>query len=136
MPTMASIVVKKADGTTDITYDSLSPSGGDGTPAMWRQDTGQAAGFPAGLRPMFRLSTKWNGPRTARVASFELTRPYATQDTTTTIYSSKDQTLLKGSMTLPVGIPPAELKEAVYQHLNLLASALVKSSLETGFAPR
>lgn len=136
MPAMASITVKKADGTTDIIFDSLTPAGGDGQAAIWRQDTGQAAGFPAGLRPILKVSTKWNGPKTARIMAFEAMFPYATQDSTTTIYSAKDQVLFKGALTLPQAIPAANLKEAAYQYANLLASALIKSAAEVGYAPR
>lgn len=77
MPSMASITVKKFDGTTDIVYDALSASGGDSSPAVWRQDTGAAAGLPVGLRNLFKLLTKWNGPKTARQMTFEYVAPYA-----------------------------------------------------------
>lgn len=136
MPTMASITVKKADGTTDIVFDSLTPAGGDGAAAEWRQDTGQAAGFPVGLRPRLKVMTKWNGPKTARVMAFEASFPYAVQDSTTTLYSAKDQVFIKGTYTLPTAIPAANLKEASYQFGNILASALVKSAAEVGYAPR
>lgn len=136
MPAMASITVKKADGTTDIIFDSLTPAGGDGSAAEWRQDTGQSAGFPVGLRPRLKVMTKWNGPKTARIMAFEASYPYAVQDSTTTLYSAKDQVFCKGTYTLPAAIPSANLKEAVYQMGNLLASALIKSSGEVGYAPR
>jgi len=136
MTAMASITVKKADGTTDIVFDSLSPAGGDGTFAEWRQDTGQSSGFPVGLRPRLRVMTKWNGPKTARIMAFEATFPYAVQDSTTTLYSARDQVLIKGTYTLPTAIPAANLKEAVYQIGNILASSLVKSSGEVGYSPR
>lgn len=136
MPTMASITVKKADGTTDIIYDALTPSGGDSIPAEWRQDTGQPAGFPVGLRPRLKIATQNNGPKTARQEVIEFTMPYATQDSTTTLYTAKDQVLFKGTMTLPTSIPASVLKEAAYQFGNLAASALVKSIGETGYSPR
>lgn len=136
MPTMASITVKKADGTTDIIYDSLTPSGGDNQPAVWRQDTGQPVGVPVGLRPRLHIGTKNNGPKTARVESIEYAFPYAVQDSTTTLYSSKDQVVFKGTLTSPMAIPASVLKEAAYQFGNLMASALVKSVGETGYAPR
>jgi hypothetical protein len=133
---MASITVKKADGSTDIIYDALTPSGGDGTPAVWRQDTGQAAGFPSGLRPWLKIATQNNGPKTARQVSYEFVRPYAVQDSTTTLYSAKDQVVFKGTMSLPNAIPAGDLKEAAYQLGNLLASALVKSIGEVGYSAR
>jgi len=133
MPTMASITVKKADTTTDIVYDAIAGSGGESSPAVWRQDTGAAAGLPVGLRSSFKLTSKWNGPKTARQISFEIVMPYAVQDSTTTLYSAKDRVVLTGIATMPQGIPAANLNE-VSQGLNLLAAALVKSSVQAGYA--
>ncbi len=134
MPTMASITVKKYDGTTDIVYDALSASGGDGSPAVWRQDTGAAAGLPVGLRSQLKLWTMWNGPKTARQLKFNFVLPYAVQDSTTTLYSAKDRIVAEGIFTMPQAIPAATLNE-VYQILNLLGSTLVKQSAATGYAP-
>jgi len=135
MPAMASIVVKKFDGTTDITYDSLSASGGDSSPAVWRQDTGAAAGLPIGFRSLFKLWTTWNGPKTARQTKFNFVAPYAVQDSTTTLYSAKDRVVVDGIMTVPQGIPSANINEAIYQACNLLAAALVKQAASAGYAP-
>lgn len=135
MPSMASITVKKADGTTDIVFDALSASGGDSFPALWRQDTGATAGLPVGLRSTFSLSSKWNGPKTARQLQFNLAFPYAIQDSTTTLYSAKDRVVVSGVITLPQAIPNTNLNEAVAQGMNLLASTLVKASMQAGFAP-
>lgn len=135
MPSMASITVKKNDGTTDIVFDALAASAGDSVPAVWRQDTGAAAGLPVGLRSIFKLMSKWNGPKTARQMSFELVFPYAVQDSTTTLYSAKDRVVFTGVITLPQAIPSTNLNEAVAQGLNLLAASLTKSSAQAGYAP-
>lgn len=135
MPSMASITVKKADGVTDIVFDALAASGGENSPAMWRQDTGAAAGLPVGLRSMVRMTTRWNGPKTARVAQIEMSFPYATQDSTTTLYSSRDQGRLSATVILPQGMPAAALNEFAYQAMNLMASTLFKSALAAGYAP-
>lgn len=135
MPTMASITVKKKDGTTDIVYDNLAASGGDTSPAIWRQDTGAAAGLPVGLRALFRMFQAWNGPKTARVMRMFMRHPYAVQDSTTTLYSSKDSVAVDITVTVPQSIPAAFIGEAVYQSMNLAAATLVKQSLETGYAP-
>jgi hypothetical protein len=132
---MASITVKKNDGTTDIVFDEVTAAGADGTPAVWRQDTGNTAGLPVGLRSSFKLASKWNGSKTARQVSFELAFPYAVQDSTTTLYQSKDRVVCTGVITLPQGIPATSLNEAVAQGMNLLASALVKSAMQAGYAP-
>lgn len=135
MPSMANITVKKADGTTDIVFDALNASGGDGFPAVWRQDTGAPTALPVGHRPTFTLASKWNGPKSARQLQFNMAFPYATQDSTTTVYSAKDRVVVSGVITLPQAIPSANLNEAVAQAMNLLASTLVKSSMQAGYAP-
>jgi hypothetical protein len=135
MPTMASITVKKFDGTTDIVYDALSAAGGDSSPAVWRQDTGAAAGLPVGLRNLFKLLTQWNGPKTARQMKVNFVSPYAIQDTTTTLYSAKDRIVFDGIITLPQGVPATVINEAVYQCFNLIAANLVKQSGSSGYAP-
>lgn len=135
MPTMASITVKKNDGTTDIIFDQVSGSGGDNSPAAWRQDTGNTAGLPVGLRSNFTLNSKWNGPKTARQMQFNLAFPYAVQDSTTTLYSSKDRVVFSGVVTLPQGLPATAINEAVAQGTNLIASALVKAAMQAGYAP-
>ena len=131
---MASITVKKYDGTTDIIYDALSASGGDGSPAVWRQDTGAAAALPVGLRSQLSMQSTWNGPKTARQIKARFVMPYAVQDSTTTLYSAKDRIVSELIITMPQGIPSANLQE-VYQLCNLIASTLVKQSVVAGYAP-
>jgi len=135
MPTMASITVKKADETTNIVYDALTASGGETSPAVWRQDTGAAAGLPVGLRATLSLSTKWNGAKTARQGSFKYERPYATQNSTTTLFSESSRVVISGLATMPIGMPASEISEGVRQACNLLASTLIKQALETGYSP-
>lgn len=134
MPAMASITVKKADGTTDIVYDALS-GGVDGQPATWRQDTGAVATLPIGLRATAALKTLWNGVKTARKGHFNYSRPYAVQNTTTSLWSSTDALKIEVNVTMPQGMPNADLAEGIHQGLNLAASTLMKSSLVAGYSP-
>lgn len=138
MPAVANIVVKKADETTNITYDALTGAAGDGSKAVWRQDTGAAAGLPVGLRAMVTMATVSNGPKTARRAIVEFKRAYATQDTTTTRYSAQDFVVGRLEVTVPQGIPASEISESVYQFLNLLGASngLIKQSIVAGFSPQ
>ena len=135
MPTMASITVKKFDGVTDITYDAVAASGGDNSPAVFRQDTGASASLPIGLRNIFKLWTLWNGPKTARQVKFNFVAPYALQDSTTTKFSASDRVVVEGIMTVPQALPASAINEAVYQVCNLMASSLVKASGTAGYAP-
>lgn len=135
MPQIANITVKKNDGTTDIVYDALSGSGGDSSPAVWRQDTGNTAGLPYGLRSALRFLTNWNGRKTARRETLTYTAPYAVLDSTTGLYSSKDQVIIELSVVAPQAIPPNFTDEAISQGTNLLVSTLIRSSLKAGYAP-
>lgn len=135
MPVMANITVKKADNVTDIVYDQLGGSGGDSSPAIWRQDTGAAAGLPVGLRSMLKVQTSWNGPKTARQLKLSFSAPYAVQDTTTTLYQSKDRVVGEVFLTIPQAIPATNINEATAQMLHLCAAALIKASAASGYAP-
>jgi len=132
---MANIVVKKFDGVTDIIYDAVAASGGDGSPAVWRQDTGANAALPVGLRNLFKLWTVSNGPKTARQTKFNFVSPYAVQDSTTTRFSASDRIVIDGIMTVPQAIPAGNINEAIYQACNILAATLVKQAATAGYAP-
>jgi len=132
---MANIVVKKFDGVTDIIYDAVAASGGDGSPAVWRQDTGANAALPVGLRNLFKLWTVSNGPKTARQTKFNFVSPYAVQDSTTTRFSASDRIVIDGIMTVPQAIPAGNINEAIYQACNILAATLVKQVATAGYAP-
>lgn len=135
MPAMANIVAKKADEVTNVTYDALAPAGGDGSKAVWRQDTGAAAALPVGHRASLEMRTVWNGPRTARRVELSFKMPYAVQNSTTTRYEVTDSVPINLSMTIPQAIPASVISEAVYQALNCFASSLVKTSAASGYAP-
>lgn len=135
MPAMANLTVKKADETTNIVYDSLTAAGGDGSKAVWRQDTGATASMPVGHRAQLEMRSVYNGPRTARRVEISYKRPYSTQNTTTSVYESKDSVVGSAQVTLPVNIPASEIAEAVHQFCNLMAQTLIKDSLKAGYSP-
>lgn len=134
MPAMASITVKKSDGTTDIIYDAMAASGGDNSPAFWRQDTGNTAALPVGLRNSLKVQTTWNGPKTARQMKVNFVSPFPVYDSTTATYSSNDRIPVEIFATIPQGLPPAHINEAIHQAFNLAASALVKSIGTSGYS--
>jgi hypothetical protein len=137
MPSMANLTVKKADETTNIVYDALTPAAGDSSDAVWRQDTGAVAGMPVGHRALLKMKTLNNGSNTARRAVITFSRPYSTQNTTTSKYEAKDSVVARLEITLPQAIPASELNEAVYQFFNCvgLTSGLIKQSVAAGYAP-
>jgi hypothetical protein len=66
---------------------------------------------------------------------FNFSYPYATQDSTTTLYSSTDRVVLDGIITVPQAIPATGINEACAQVLHLLAASLIVSSAQAGYAP-
>lgn len=135
MPAMAALVVKKADETTNITYDALTGAAGDSSDAVWRQDTGAIAGMPVGHRAILKMRTLNNGTNSARRAVLTFSRPYSTQNTVTSKYEMKDSVVARLEITLPQAIPASEISEAVRQFLNCAAQTLVKQAAESGYAP-
>lgn len=132
MANMADITVKKADGTTNITYTALSPSAGDSVPAVWRSET---AGSAPGFKPVLKLWSKNNGPRTARRVEYTFSYPQTATDSTTGIVSVVNVPIGGGYFVLPNEVPDAVMAEFVEQGVNLLGSALIKTSIKAGFAP-
>jgi hypothetical protein len=132
---IATITIKKADGTTDVHYDPVTAAQGDGNPAVWRLREVDAA-YPVGLTPTFEVITRWNGPKTARVMTNKFVYPFAVNDITTTTMVSKDRVVIQnGQSTMPVNIPATVLSEAAAEYSNLMGSAAVKSILSSGYAP-
>lgn len=134
MPSMASLTVKKADTVSDIVYDVVAASGGDGSPALWRQDTAQPSDKPNGVRATLRISTTNNGPKTARQVRIEYAFPDAYEDADGR-WVAKDRAVFTGFFTLPNAMNPTNIGEAVAQCFNALASTLVKSAVVGGYAP-
>lgn len=131
MPQMANIVVKKADGTTDVTYTAATPSAGDKSPAVWKN---ASVGTVLAARPTFTLVAMDNGTRKARRARTTFVWPK------TRIDPAGNVTVVGGASSesshlIPQDMTPAEIAEYVAQYAALLNSALVKACLNDGYAP-
>jgi hypothetical protein len=130
MPSLANITVKKNDGTTDITYTGLIPAAGDRSGALWRCET---VGAAAAFRPTLSLSSRPNGPGTAR--RLEATYSYPVTVTGTDgITRVVDKAIITTSGVIPLGMASTEVNEAVSQGFNLLVSALIKSCFQAGYS--
>jgi hypothetical protein len=128
---MADITVKKNDGTTNITYTQCVPSAGDKSPAIWRSNT---VGTAAAHHPEMRMTSRANGPGTARRVEIHFSYPSLVTGSDGKV-SISDRAIVDMSAVIPQGMPDTDLNEAVSQGLNLLASSLVNGSLKAGFAP-
>lgn len=126
---MANITVKAANGTTDVVYTQLGASAGDDVPARWRvEDTS-----PIAYRRRANMLTRDNAKRNARVAIFTSAHPVIRQvnGVDTLIGTIPLQT----QGTMGTNFTQAEIDEAVAQHMNLCASALVSGSFKAGYSP-
>lgn len=132
MANMANIVVKKADGVTDVTFTALQPSSGDGVSAVWRCES---VGSAAGLRPTLTLSSRWNGPRTARRLDAQVQYPQIYTDTATGLSAVRNRVVITVSAVIPVEMPDSDVAEAVMQAFNLFDSQLFTDSVKAGYAP-
>jgi len=124
---MANMTVKKADGTTDITYTALSPSAGDKTPAIWRSNT---VGASVAQRPEFRATAN-QLVNNKRVLKTNFVFPIVDAITNTVI----DYVTIVMESKISLKATDVDVKEAVYQGLNLVSNALIKQSASDGFAP-
>lgn len=133
MPQMADIVVKKADGTTAVTYKQLAPAAGS-DPAVWKNQT---IGTSAGQQPELRCSTKGRVvkgmPYRDAVVTFKY--PKSVSNTTTGEITLAEGFSASLNVHMNQTLATADLKEACYQFGNLIASDLLKQVMETGYAP-
>ena len=132
MPTMADIVVKKNDGTTNVTYTNVTASGGDKSPAVWRDNS--FAGT-IGQRPELRFKSSANGDQSARKVEFNFTYPAVYTDTTTSQTKVAARSNIQGSGAVSMSMTDAQLAEFSAQFGNLMASALIRASVASGYAP-
>jgi len=128
---MADIIVKKNDGTTNITYTAMVASAGDKSQAIWRSTT---VGTAAAHQPELRMTSRANGTGTARRVDIHFSYP-----STAVGSDGKTNIIERGvfdcSAVVPQGMPATDLNEYVSQGLNLLASSLLNGSMKVGFAP-
>lgn len=132
MPSMANITVLKNDGTTNQVWTAVQASGGDKSPAIWRN---QSVGVAASFMPEMRMTSRPN--QDGSVRRLEGTIDWKQSATGTDGITRKvNVALLKFEAVVPQGLPAADLNEYASQATNLLASALIKQALKDGFAPQ
>jgi len=131
MPQMANIVIKKADKVTDVTWTAKTPSAGDKSPAVFKNDT---VGTVLAQRPTFTVVAADNGTRKARRIRTTTFWPKSRLDSAGNIVvvggaSSEKSTLIPQDMTA------SEIAEFVYQDAALHLSALLQAVGNEGYAP-
>lgn len=130
MPQAANIIVKRNDGTTDVTYTLLTPSAGDKVAARWRSNSVSGV---ASFRPELAMKSEAaaNGATRRCVLSFILPNLVTVNGETV----RKGQFSMSVTAIVPLDMDDTQVAEGVSQGVNLFASTLIKDSLKAGFAP-
>jgi hypothetical protein len=132
MPNMAAITVKKNDGTTDQVWTNIQASGGDKSPAIWRNvSVGPAPSF----NPEARMTSRPNSDGTIRRVEGVIDWK---QSAVGADGVSRRINLASFSfnVVVPQGMPTADINEFASQSANLIASVLFKDCVKSGFAPQ
>lgn len=135
MTTMANIVVKDYDGTTDRVFTALQGAGGDGSTAIWRYEDSTK---PFGMRPTLECTSRWNPNKTARVLDIVYVYPLTQATAVAGVLEKRGNIVCRnGKWTVPQEIATSDqVKTGVHLGSNLLASSLIKDSIVYGFAPQ
>lgn len=128
MPTLANIVVKKGDNTTNFTFTALSASPGDGGFAQWRGE-----GSSPALSSNLRMKTVWNGSKTQRRA--EISGSFPKVETLSGVNSVTGFVSFSFTLSMPQNFTVLESGDAVAVIANAIASQLIRDSMATGYAP-
>jgi hypothetical protein len=131
MPNMADQVVKKADLVTNITYVGLNPSSGDGVPARWRIDAGYNY---ASQKPWFQMSSRFNGPKTARRVDMYGVWPTYSLDVNS-FPTITGGAIFTGSWLVPLNMLDTQIAEAVTQFGGMQTTTLSMACIKAGYAP-
>lgn len=130
MATIADIVIKKSDGTTNITYTAISGSAGDKSPAAWRSDSSATL---RGNRDVVTLVTQDNGARTARRSNSKAVMPVAR--TVSGVEVVTDKVIGDLSFLVPNALTDAEISEKIDQALNMFSCPVFRAAIKAGFSP-
>ncbi len=131
MTAIASITVKKADGTTNIVWSAINGAAAN-SPAFWRSDT--AIGT-LGQRPTLQLSGKWNGAGTVRRLDGKITFPSVYTDTNSSLTKIRSTMDMTFSVAVPQDVNSTDLAEFAAQATNLLVDTMIRGSINSGYAP-
>lgn len=129
---MGNLTVKKADGTTDVTFAMLAPSAGDNSPALYRSTS---TGTAANRQDSFEVVGRWNDARNVRRVSQKFVRSYNVTDANN-VETQASRVTVEISVAAPTNVPQSHIDEAVAQSANLYKHADIQSASKSGYAPR
>lgn len=131
MPSIANLTVKKNDGTTDITYTAASPASGDSTPAVWKSQT---VGTALAHQPELRLTARDAKRGLARELRTTFQYPEIMTNSTTGQTTVANRAMASTTWTFDKSMKASDVNEFVAQYANLMAAALLKSCVQSGYS--
>ena len=132
MPTATNITVKNASNT-DVVFNVVTASGGDNSPAVFEAVAVSAVPL---ARPRFEITARPNNDKSARKVLTHLVVPYTSVDPVTGLTKVVGNVVFRnGELTRPRAIPDTFVADAVAYNAGLQASAVVKDSYASGYAP-
>jgi hypothetical protein len=132
MPAIADITVKKADGATNIIYTGVAGAGGDASPAVFRSNSATGT---IGQKPVVKVTSRDSGDKATRRVDISAVFPEVYTDSTTGLSLINSKVTMNASFAIPQNLSSTTMSEAAAQLTNLMASALIQSSISSGFAP-
>lgn len=129
---MGNLTIKKADGTTDITFTMLAPSAGDGSPAVYRSLT---SGGAANRQDSLEVLSRANGNGDVRRVNQKFIKSYNVVGTDS-VERQVSKVIVEISVASPLNVPQSQIDEAVAQSANLYKHADIQSASKSGYAPR
>lgn len=132
MPQIADVTVKKADGTTNIIFSGISGAGGDASPAVFRS---VSAPGTTGQKPTIKITSRDSGDKATRRIVIDAVFPEVYTDTTSSLTKINSKVTMQVNVAVPQNLSSTTMSEAAAQLTNFLASALIQSSISSGFAP-
>lgn len=127
---MTNITVKKNDNTTDQVWTMVQASGGERSPAIWRN---LSVGAAPAFNPEFRQEARGNADGSVRRVYGTIQWPQTVTDANG-IIKKVNGLLVKFEVVNPTAMPPADVNEGVSQAFHLLASTVQKDASKAGFA--
>jgi len=132
MPNLADLIIKKADGTTDVTWSGIVASAGDRVAS--RHASKSVSTVPA-FQPQMSIKTEANPTNSTRRVHVNIVYPYTVTDSTTTLISKVGQCSYRGEWTIPQDLPQSTVDEFAAQVANLVDTTLVVDVVKTQTAP-
>lgn len=130
MATIANIVVKKTDGTTDVTFTAQNGAASGTEPALWMNT---ASSVVRNFRDQLTMKARLNGTKQAR--RIDVQSVFVVRRTINTVETAVGRIPIDFSVPVPEWATDAEVAEAVDQTINLLASSHIRTHVKSGFAP-